>query len=832
MGAMSLSGSGSGTGSDTGNGDGKGSGSGEEGSPGEKRAHAGGEIVGRGSTRGKRERPAEILRTRPATLMRKQGDMGTPISLMSNYFRLEGLPNWKLYQFRVDMAPEIDHTGRRKGLLRVHVAKLGRYVFDGTMLFSTRPVCAPGQPLTLTSTSDSDQQIVTITVKLVGTVDPCDYHYVAFFNILLRSCMEELGLSQLGRNYYDGKDKKELPRHKLEVWPGYITSIRQHERSLLLCVDISHKVIRTDTVLDQLRLGMRAGRSGTLDLKAVESALLGQVVMTRYNNKTYRIDGIAWDLSPSNSFDKKDGEPVTYVSYYKDRYNQIIKDVKQPLLVALPKDRDRRGGIHGPVYLVPELCYMTGLSDEQRGNFMLMKDLGEHTRPGPGTRVKALTEFSKRLHSVPKIQENLAAYDLAFSKQLEEFKARILPPEVIMGGTGYTQTYTTEADWSRIFRKWMGLSVASMDKWAIIFPERDTGVVNEFLTCLKSVSPGLGLVLKKPLLFPVLNTRLADYVVELNKIIEKRPDLIMVVIPNNKGDLYPMIKKKCSVEVGVPSQVVTATVLNKPKALNSVAVKVAVQMQAKLGGEPWYVKIPLKKAMVVGYDVYHDSDKKGTSVGAMICSINSTFTRCHSEVDFHTNNTEVSNNINKSLMKGLKSYEEANGTLPERIIFYRDGVGDGQIQFVVEHEVASMLSALKSVVQPPTPPPKLTFIVVSKRINTKFFTAGPNPGNPPSGTVIDDVVTLPERYDFYVISQSVRQGTVNPTSYNVIYDDSGLKPEHIQQLSYKLTHLYFNWPGTVRVPAPCQNAHKLAFQTGTAMHENPHERLADLPHYL
>ena len=57
----------------------------------------------------------------------------------------------------------------------------------------------------------------------------------------------------------------------------------------------------------------------------------------------------------------------------------------------------------------------------------------------------------------------------------------------------------------------------------------------------------------------------------------------------------------------------------------------------------------------------------------------------------------------------------------------------------------------------------------------------------------------------------MRQGTVNPTSYNVIKDTSGLKPKHIQQLTYKLTHLYYNWPGTVRVPAPCQYAHKLAF---------------------
>jgi hypothetical protein len=42
-------------------------------------------------------------------------------------------------------------------------------------------------------------------VKLVGSVEPTDYHYLAFFNIVLRTCMEKLGLDLLGRNYYDQK---------------------------------------------------------------------------------------------------------------------------------------------------------------------------------------------------------------------------------------------------------------------------------------------------------------------------------------------------------------------------------------------------------------------------------------------------------------------------------------------------------------------------------------------------------------------------------------------------------------------------------------------------
>merc|ERR1712179_95639 len=128
-----------------------------------------------------------------------------------------------------------------------------------------------------------------------------------------------------------------------------------------------------------------------------------------------------------------------------------------------------------------------------------------------------------------------------------------------------------------------------------------------------------------------------------------------------------------------------------------------------------------------------------------------------------------------------------------RIIVYRDGVGDGQIEEVKRLEVAEMKNYLKEHV----PDATFTFIIVSKRINTRFFQTsngygGNNVSNPPPGTVVDDVVTLPERYDFFIISQSVRQGTVNPTSYNVIEDNSGLKPNHMQMLTYKLTHLYYN----------------------------------------
>lgn len=55
------------------------------------------------------------------------------------------------------------------------------------------------------------------------------------------------------------------------------------------------------------------------------------------------------------------------------------------------------------------------------------------------------------------------------------------------------------------------------------------------------------------------------------------------------------------------------------------------------------------------------------------------------------------------------------------------------------------------------------------------------------------MVHLLARYDFYIVSQAVRTGSVSPTHYNVIHDTSGLKPDHMQRLAYKLCHMYYNW---------------------------------------
>jgi len=54
------------------------------------------------------------------------------------------------------------------------------------------------------------------------------------------------------------------------------------------------------------------------------------------------------------------------------------------------------------------------------------------------------------------------------------------------------------------------------------------------------------------------------------------------------------------------------------------------------------------------------------------------------------------------------------------------------------------------------------------------------------------------RYDFFLVSQHVRQGTVTPTHYQVIEDTLRLPPDIMQRLTFKLTHMYYNW--SVSIP--------------------------------
>jgi len=49
----------------------------------------------------------------------------------------------------------------------------------------------------------------------------------------------------------------------------------------------------------------------------------------------------------------------------------------------------------------------------------------------------------------------------------------------------------------------------------------------------------------------------------------------------------------------------------------------------------------------------------------------------------------------------LEAFKQANGEYPDRIMLFRDGVGEGQIKYVMENEVETMkVSFLLALVTP------------------------------------------------------------------------------------------------------------------------------------
>lgn len=299
---------------------------------------------------------------------------------------------------------------------------------------------------------------------------------------------------------------------------------------------------------------------------------------------------------------------------------------------------------------------------------------------------------------------------------------------------------------------------------------------------------------------------------------------------------YSCIKKRTCVDRPVPSQVVTLrTIAPRPErssGLLSIATKVVIQMNAKLMGAPWTIEMPLRGLMTVGFDVCHSSKDKNKSYGALVATMDlKSSTRYFSSVTEHMKGQEVSDQMSLKMSHALRAYHVHHKTLPERILFYRDGVGDGQLHQVVSTEVQFLKNQLDQIYKSNgrNEGCRMAFIVVTKRINTRYFV---NMRNPEPGTVVDDIITLPERYDFFLVSQAVHQGTVSPTSYNVIHDNMGLQADKLQMLTYKMTHMYFNWSGTCRVPAVCQYAHKLAFLVAESIHRAPSSLLENQLYFL
>eukprot|EP00118_Oscarella_pearsei_P005431 m.25027 g.25027 ORF g.25027 m.25027 type:complete len:833 (+) comp28715_c0_seq2:85-2583(+) len=758
------------------------------------------------------------------------GSCGNEAMFFTNYVRVT-TDVGGAFQYAVSFRPEIEQQALRGAMIREHEDTVGKaHYYNGNILYL--PMHLPKTTTELTSKKQSDGTEVTVLVTFVKFVraEEC----VHLFNVIFRRVMRHLKLHLLGDHFFDSSARLLSPQYKLEIWPGYITSIRNCDGGLLLMCDASHKYLRTDTVHDILCEIYE--RDPAHFQEEATRALVGQVVLTRYNKKTYRIDGIDWDRNAKSTFSDGSGQRISYLSYYRRAHDIQIQDSEQPLLISRNRSRiygSTPANTPDSFDLIPELSCMTGLHDDLRNDYQAMKNIALNTRLSPADRVIRLQKFLKNVEQNEAACNELAAWGLKLDPDILEVKGRQLPPEkIIMKSLKFE--VGPGAEWTQEALQEQMLSTVDLHDWLLVFVNQDQNRAMEFIRMMQTVCPPMGLKVNMPRLLSIGDQRTESFVRCLRQHITTHNfQCVVVIVPTSRDDRYAAIKKLCCIEKPIPSQVILTRTISHPTRIKAVTQKIALQINCKLGGELWSVDIPLKYLMVVGIDVYYDS-VSSRFVGALVASTNRGMTKWYSRTCLQEPGQELVDRLTVCFFAALRKYKDLNGTLPERIVIYRDGVQKGRMANVSDYEVPQFISVLNRFGKEYRP--KFSVVVVKKRINARMFLPS-NRGdedfvNPHHGAILDHTINGKNWYDFFLVSQRVTQGTVTPSYYIVVYDNSNLKPDYMQRLTYKLTHMYYNWPGTIRVPAPCQYGHKIAVLVGQSLHQNASLELADKLFYL
>ncbi len=212
--------------------------------------------------------------------------------------------------------PPVDSTSNRVRFIYNAQDIIGRVrLFDGHTLFL--PILLPDKVTTVVGRGRNDSHDTTIKITLVKILPP-EQIPPTVFNMIFKNIMRELKMNRIGQHYFSPMRQIDVPNHNLQVWPGYTTAVHDFEDGLHLVIDVAHKILNVKTCW-QLFNELYVKHNGSIEWRQeAVNCLVGNVVLTRYNNQTYKIDDIMWDSSPMNDFARGNtNERITYVDYYK-----------------------------------------------------------------------------------------------------------------------------------------------------------------------------------------------------------------------------------------------------------------------------------------------------------------------------------------------------------------------------------------------------------------------------------------------------------------------------------------------------------------------------------
>ena len=325
------------------------------------------------------------------------------------------------------------------------------------------------------------------------------------------------------------------------------------------------------------------------------------------------------------------------------------------------------------------------------------------------------------MNDSPEASSILLNWNLKLAPESVQLQGRQLTAEKLKLGKNMTVPVNAKADWSREITNNQMLVAVDLKKWAVIYVNKNEDVAKSFSTLMSKLAPKMGMRVVAPTMKMLPNDRTESYLNCLREIIKPDVQIVVMIMPTPRDDRYSAVKMICNVEMPVPSQVINYKTLSNEKKASSVVQKVALQMNCKLGGQLWGCQLSDKfgQVMVLGVDVFHDPSRKGSSIAGVVSSLNQAMSSWFSQTAFQTPGQELVDCLKVAFVESLKKFYEVNHIWPDKIIVFRDGVSDSQLDLSAKYEADQFLTSFKNINKDFNP--SFAFIVVQKRINTRIF---------------------------------------------------------------------------------------------------------------
>jgi len=789
-----------------------------------------------------------------------QGHNGKKVRLVSNSFRLQMIKGGAMCVYGYVLDPPAKSLEEEQWVIQSLWSQLEKH-------FSTFVIKCPGRILSPTATPDFklkskagqyDSHSVVITLK--------DKHTAEQFNAgsgaaqivaqhVMKSLVGSVMYHKVGRRWYTQSEDDD-PKAQ-SVFSGFHAAFALRN-GFQMHIDPTFRIVHQKSVLDTLA----PDRSGPLDFKdpEVESEWIQRcmyaTVVTKHNNRIYRIKQVHFDMTPLSSFscfdrDSKSYSTITFQHYYDAYYTHSLSELGQPMLEAVPdKDTEK-------VFLVPELCEFTGFCEAIREDKVLMTEALKQCKVSPPDRLAGLCSLATQMMQNSTMQGGHSSlvcpggtaqdWSMSLDRFPQEVEARTFDSvEVCFGPKRYR---IEEGN----FQRWMrnGLQCpAKLEDWIFIYPESDASVLDIWLRSLRDIAQvAFNMKMSDPQRIACSN-QLEDMTLLLQQKLTPTTQLVLLLAPRKDSRRVYRLFKQATVshESKHPcvTQVVRSETLRKRHAIAAVLSRIVLQINAKFCGPLWHVDLesPLTHplftlpTMVIGMDEYRSPG--GDRYLGFVASLDTNSTEYYSNAWPLTGDPRrsASEKIQEGLKEAILRFVERNdGIAPEHFVVYRASVQPEEWAAVQATEIEAMelvLHELRS--RKASGSHHLTFIAITRRTSMRFFVVGQDKStakNPDPGTVIDSpAVNRSDILNFYLINHAVGKGCAIPTQYSVLHDSAHLPADVLQNLTYRLSFLYFNHTGSVRMPAPAQYAKKIAHFIGSVVQAEPHHRLLRTFFYL